>query len=107
MGDLEALEEWNHQFHREINLASGAPKLAWVIQMVSRYAPRRFYASIKGWPQTTVDDHTGLLESLRSGDAERARTDMVEHVLHAGEQLARHIDARLAPADADEVGLSA
>lgn len=97
--DLGELERWNHQFHREINLASGAPRLSWVIQLVSQYAPRRFYASIEGWPATTIADHDGVLEALRAGDAAGARTAMAEHVQHAGEQLARHIDARLsAPA---------
>jgi len=94
-GDLTALEEQNHLFHRGINLASGAPKLAWVIQLLSRYAPSRFYATIEGWPQTTIDDHSGILEAIRSGDPERAREVMRSHVLRAGEQLARHIDVRL------------
>ncbi|GEK81662.1 GntR family transcriptional regulator [Agrococcus baldri] len=94
-GDLTGLEEQNHLFHREINLASNAPRLAWVIQLVSRYAPSRFYATIDGWPQTTVDDHSGILDAIRAGDAERARDAMQQHVLRAGEQLARHIDARL------------
>ncbi|HWL78020.1 GntR family transcriptional regulator [Microbacterium sp.] len=94
-GDLNALEEWNHRFHREINLAAGAPRLAWVIQLLSRYAPRRFYASIEGWPETTIDDHSGLLEAVIAGDADRARAEMVAHIEHAGEQLAAHVDARL------------
>jgi DNA-binding GntR family transcriptional regulator len=97
-GDLEALEEWNHQFHREVNLAADAPKLSWVLRTVSRYAPRRFYATIEGWSQTTLDDHRGLLEAMRSGDAERARAAMSEHVKRAGEQLAHHVDARLVDA---------
>jgi DNA-binding GntR family transcriptional regulator len=94
-GDLEALEEWNHQFHREINLAAVAPKLSWTLQTVARYAPRRFYASIEGWAQTTLDDHEKLLAAMRSRDADRARSEMVNHVRHAGEQLAQHVDARL------------
>lgn len=98
-GDLEALEEWNHQFHREINLAANAPKLSWVLRTVSRYAPRRFYATIEGWSRTTLEDHRGLLEAMRSGDAERARVGMSEHVKRAGEQLARHVDARLLATD--------
>jgi DNA-binding GntR family transcriptional regulator len=94
--DLAALEELNHQFHREINLAASAPRLAQVIRLVSRYAPRRFYASIAGWPETTVHDHTTLLDAIRRGDADTARREMVDHVHHAGEQLASHIDARIA-----------
>jgi DNA-binding GntR family transcriptional regulator len=95
-GDLAALEELNHAFHREINLAANAPRLAWVIKLVSRYAPRRFYASIPGWPETTVQDHTGLLDAIRTGNTELARSEMSDHVRHAGEQLAEHIDERIA-----------
>ncbi|MBK5238279.1 MAG: GntR family transcriptional regulator [Actinomycetales bacterium] len=95
-GDLAALEELNHAFHREINLAANAPRLAWVIKLVSRYAPRRFYASIPGWPETTVHDHTDLLQAIRSGDTDKARKEMSDHVRHAGEQLAVHVDERIA-----------
>jgi DNA-binding GntR family transcriptional regulator len=94
--DLAKLEELNHAFHREINLAADAPRLAWVIKLVARYAPSRFYASINGWPETTVHDHNGLLEAITKRDAEMARAEMVEHVRRAGEQLASHVDARIA-----------
>ncbi len=94
--DLAKLEELNHAFHREINLAAEAPRLAWVIKLVSRYAPSRFYASINGWPETTVHDHNGLLEAITKRDADMARAEMVEHVRRAGEQLASHVDARIA-----------
>lgn len=97
--DLTGLEEWNHQFHRAINIAADSPRLAWVIQLVSRYAPRRFYASIEGWPETTIQDHSDLLDAVVSGDAEKARSEMVAHMNRAGEQLAQHIDARLAKQD--------
>ncbi len=93
-GDFEGVEELNHQFHREINLAAGAPKLSWVLKTVARYAPRRFYASIEGWAETTLEDHSGILDAVRNGNVEDARAEMAEHVLHAGEQLARHVDAR-------------
>ena len=94
--DLAKLEELNHAFHREINLAADAPRLAWVIKLVARYAPSRFYASINGWPETTVHDHNGLLDAITKRDAEMARAEMVEHVRRAGEQLASHVDARIA-----------
>jgi len=95
-GDLTALEELNHQFHRDINLAAKSPRLANVIRLVSRYAPRRFYATIAGWPETTVHDHTLVLDAIRRGDADTARREMSAHVHHAAEQLASHIDARIA-----------
>jgi DNA-binding GntR family transcriptional regulator len=95
-GDLASVEEFNHAFHREINLAADAPRLAWVIKLVARYAPSRFYASIPGWSDTTVADHNGLIDAITAGDADKARAEMTEHVRHAGEQLARHVDARIA-----------
>lgn len=64
--------------------------------LVSRYVPRRFYASIQGWPQATVDDHSKLLEAIRSRDPESARQEMEEHVMHSGELLAAHFDERVA-----------
>lgn len=94
--DLESLEELNHAFHREINLTAAAPRLAGVIRQVSRFAPRRFYASIAGWPETTVEDHSSLIEAIRKGDSDSARREMAEHVHHAGEQLASHVDKRIA-----------
>jgi DNA-binding GntR family transcriptional regulator len=95
-GDLTSLEDLNHQFHRDINLAANSPRLANVIRLVSRYAPRRFYATIAGWPETTVHDHTLVLDAIRRGDADTARREMSAHVHHAAEQLASHIDARIA-----------
>ena len=41
-------------------------------------------------------DETEAVCDLRRGDAETARSEMIEHVRHAGEQLASHIDARIA-----------
>ncbi|WP_037956021.1 GntR family transcriptional regulator [Streptomyces sulphureus] len=100
-GESAAQEEWNHKFHRELNLIADAPRLAWVVGLLSRYVPRRFYASIEGWSRTTVEDHAGLLTAVLEGDSKAARIRMVEHIHRAGEQLAQHIDERLA---AGEVG---
>lgn len=95
-GDMVALEELNHKFHRQINLNAQAPKLTHVLKIVSGYVPRRFYASIDGWSTTTMNDHDGVLEAIRDRDPERARRAMSEHVTRAGEQLAVHMDARIA-----------
>ncbi|NYE19651.1 GntR family transcriptional regulator [Microbacterium immunditiarum] len=99
VGDLEQVERMNHRFHRQINLASGSPKLAWVMQIVSRYAPRRFYASIEGWSEATVGDHTEILDAIRAGDPELARARMHEHTLAAGRLLASRVEARQRDSD--------
>ncbi|MFJ4208031.1 GntR family transcriptional regulator [Paenarthrobacter sp. NPDC089675] len=94
--DDALLEEKNHAFHREINLLADSRKIIWAMGLVSRYVPRRFYSSIEGWPKATVDDHSKLLEAIRSKDAKTARTEMEAHLMHSGELLAAHFDERVA-----------
>jgi len=93
-GNLELLEEKNHAFHREINMIAGAPKIIWALGLMTRYVPRRFYSSIPGWPEATVEDHAQLLAGIRTNDAQATRVAMQSHVEHAGELLAAHFDGR-------------
>lgn len=98
-GDLAEVEAWNYRFHGEINLAAASPKLDWVIELASRYVPRQFFATLDGWPETTIADHAEILDALRAGDARRVRRTMAEHIASAGEHLAQRVDERLAGAD--------
>jgi DNA-binding GntR family transcriptional regulator len=95
VGDLEHLEELNHEFHREMYRIGRAPKILWVLGLLTRYVPRMFYANIPGWPETTRDDHSAILEMIVTGDAEGARAAMHEHIGHSGKLLAAHFDERL------------
>jgi DNA-binding GntR family transcriptional regulator len=94
-GDIAGVERLNHDFHREVNLLAGSPKIAAAIRLLSNYAPRRFYASIAGWQTATLEDHDALLRALEGRDAEAARRAMATHILHAGDLLARHYDERM------------
>ncbi|ALO68100.1 GntR family transcriptional regulator [Arthrobacter alpinus] len=96
--DHALLEEKNHAFHREINLMADSRKIIWVLGITTRYVPREFYASIPGWPQATMEDHAELLLCIKSLDPDASRTAMQEHIIHAGELLATHFDARVAAA---------
>lgn len=101
----DGLEEKNHAFHREINLMAGSRKITWALELVTRYVPRRFYSAIEGWPSATLDDHTELLEGIRTKDAEATRAAMCKHITHAGELLADHFDRRVAAATKESAGL--
>jgi len=90
-GDLARIEEENYLFHREINLAADAPKLTWLLGVVVRYAPRRFYPTIEGWPAASVRDHDSILDAITRKDERAARGGMVEHIVHAGELLVGHL----------------
>ncbi|MGP4029151.1 GntR family transcriptional regulator [Actinomadura sp. 3N407] len=92
--DSEAIERANHQFHRVINLCADSPKTAWLLRLVVRYAPRRFYSSIQGWSQASVDDHHLVLAALRAGDADAARQAMRAHIRHAGTLLVVHLEGQ-------------
>jgi DNA-binding GntR family transcriptional regulator len=93
-GDAEAVEELNHDFHRRINVAAGAPKLAQFLVTATRYSPRMFFAQIGGWTQASADDHEEIIGAFSRGDAEQARTAMMRHVTNAGALLADHLDAQ-------------
>ncbi|WP_432826214.1 GntR family transcriptional regulator [Dactylosporangium sp. CA-092794] len=91
-GEIGRLEALNHAFHRHINRAADAPKIAWLLSVGARYVPRRFYATITGWPDASARDHAAIIAALASGDADGARQSMSRHVSHAGELLARHLE---------------
>jgi DNA-binding GntR family transcriptional regulator len=93
--DLDELEAKNHQFHRHINKLADSHKLNWALSMLTRYVPRSFYADIPGWPQSTVDDHSKILEAIRHRDPKKIGEAVQAHLEHAGELLASHFDARL------------
>jgi DNA-binding GntR family transcriptional regulator len=99
--DHERLEEKNHAFHRLINLLADSRKIIWLLGLVTRYVPRQFYSSIPGWPRATMDDHAKVLEVMKAKDLEAARIAMQQHIIHSGELLAAHFDARVAGAEMD------
>lgn len=97
-GDLDNVEQYNHAFHRTINLAAQSPKLIWFLRAATRYVPERFYHRIGGWPDASRHDHTTVLEAFRAGDAEAVRRSMEEHIIHAGQLLIEHADLPAAEA---------
>lgn len=94
-GDTTGLETMNHEFHRLINDAGGSRKILWGLSLFTRYVPRQFYGTIDGWPAATADDHEEILHSLAERAPGRARETMAAHIIHAGELLAAHFDARM------------
>jgi len=89
-GEEVLVEQLNHEFHREINLAADSPRLLWFLRTAARYAPRMFFARIEGWSEASAHDHQAILVALESRNVDAARLAMLNHVSHAGELLARH-----------------
>lgn len=86
--DYDEVERLNHVFHRMIYSAADSPKLSWMIKGSLNYAPRRFFASVAGWPQASAADHRAIIAGLRARDADKARAAMVAHIRNAGHLLA-------------------
>lgn len=90
----DLMEEHNHLFHREINLAADSAKLAWSLRASARYVPRGLYARLPDWPGLAVRDHARILTALQDGDPRTAGTEMREHIVRAGELLVVHLEHR-------------
>jgi DNA-binding GntR family transcriptional regulator len=93
VGDGAAVEEFNHEFHRRINLVADAPRLAWMLSISTRFAPRRFFATIPGWFTASAQDHAAVIRALHDRDGEQARVAMMRHMENAGELLAANFES--------------
>jgi DNA-binding GntR family transcriptional regulator len=92
-GDGGAVESLNHDFHRRINLIADAPRLAWMLSISTKFAPRRFFATIPGWSKASAQDHAAILKAITDRDAEQARAAMMRHMENAGELLAANFES--------------
>lgn len=93
-GNSCLVEQANHAFHRGINRAADSPKLAWLLAVATRYAPRRFFPTIRGWVIASVEDHRPVIAAPHDADPNAARDAMRRHIEHAGALLAAHLDAQ-------------
>jgi DNA-binding GntR family transcriptional regulator len=92
-GDGTLVETLNHDFHRRINRAADAPRLAWMLSISSRFAPRRFFATIPGWLMASAQDHAAIIEAITARDADAARAAMMRHMENAGDLLAANFES--------------
>jgi DNA-binding GntR family transcriptional regulator len=99
-GDGERVESLNHGFHRRINLAADAPRLAWMLSISTKFAPRRFFATIPGWSKVSAQDHAAIIQAITERDADAARAAMKRHMENAGELLAANFESAQASVQA-------
>ncbi len=85
--DREAAARLGHRFHRAINLAAEAPRLALLLGSLTKQLPNRFYASIEGQLEDAVAYHPIILDAIRMRDADAARSLMFRHIVSGAEHL--------------------
>jgi DNA-binding GntR family transcriptional regulator len=95
-GELELLAELNLRFHQLLNQVAAAPRITWLMGTAARCVPHRMYATIEGWPDSTVNDHRQVMIALQAGSPTKARKAMVDHIVNAGELLAAHFEQTVA-----------
>ncbi|WP_175460493.1 GntR family transcriptional regulator [Arthrobacter sp. ok909] len=91
--DPREQEDFNFQFHKIINSTGSSRRLISVIRILSKTMSLRFSEIVPGWEQRATDEHDEILDALRQGDAEAARTAMEKHLsvngVRAAEALQR------------------
>lgn len=90
--DPERLERYNYELHRYINRAAQAEKLAWMLRLLVRYVPRKFYGSVDTWLEPDPHFHRSILSALHERSPALAEEGMRAHILHAGESLMEHLE---------------
>lgn len=90
----------NDVFHNTIAQVSANTRLARSIDEINETFPRNVSAQLlvgdDRQREENYQEHVRIIEALERGDAEAARVEMREHVLKAGEQLARWYERRSA-----------
>jgi DNA-binding FadR family transcriptional regulator len=67
--------------------------VAWVLSISSKFAPRRFFATIPGFYRASAEDHTEIVKAITDGDPEAARAAMIRHMENAGDLLAANFES--------------
>lgn len=85
--DIAGMESANWNFHREINLQAGAPKLLLMLKGTLRLIPQHFYALVKAWAPLAQTGHQAILAAFEANDPEAARLAALNHVTEAGKLI--------------------
>ncbi|GAA3356269.1 GntR family transcriptional regulator [Saccharopolyspora gregorii] len=84
--------ELDLRFHHAIYDIADSAKLAWFVQLTSRYVPRELLAATEDHAETTGSEHRAILRALHNRDPEAARRAMHEHLAHHGQVVIRRLD---------------
>jgi len=88
----------NDVFHNTITTVSANQRLARSIDEINETFPRNVSAQLlvndPRHREENYREHVRIIEAIESGDAERASREMRDHVIKAGEHLARWYEQR-------------
>jgi len=85
-GGMQRFLDYNREFHLTIARASGNSRLAALIEQVNEEMSRMIAASYQ------IGEHGLVIDALRTGDPQRARVAMIEHIASSqGRALKRDV----------------
>lgn len=90
--DAPRIEDLEFVFHRTVNLAANARKLAWFLHNATRYTPTHFFSADPNWGTEAVAAHERLLVALRARDAVTAGDETRRHFTDGARRLVHHLD---------------
>jgi DNA-binding GntR family transcriptional regulator len=92
--DKERVADLGHAFHREINLAADSIRLATLLGSVVRQLPSRFYVTIEGAADASIEEHPTIVDALRKGDSRKVRKLMEKHISEGADYLVETLEKR-------------
>lgn len=92
-GDLDGFVEADIGFHDAVLKASGNPFVRALFAQLGQllYMTRRETSAVNEIQQHAIDYHQRVLDSILSGDAERSRQSMDEHMDQTNEDYERYV----------------
>jgi DNA-binding GntR family transcriptional regulator len=70
-----------------------------MLSISTKFAPRRFFATIPGWSTASAQDHAAIISAISAGDVDAARAAMTQHMENAGKLLAANFESAEAIAE--------
>ena len=77
--------QWNHEFHKMINLAGGSRRLTSVLGLLSRSLPVRYFEFVPHWAEISASHHDRILAALEVRDAMEAQRLLEHHAAESGD----------------------
>jgi DNA-binding GntR family transcriptional regulator len=85
--DGEAVAALGHEFHRQVNIAADAYRLALLLGAFVKQFPNKFYATIDGHVDATRNEHPELFAAIRDRNPLRSRRLMEQHIVQGAQRL--------------------
>jgi DNA-binding GntR family transcriptional regulator len=105
-GEVAAAADFNHEFHRRINLSAGSPLLVRFLSETTPFVARRLNPVVPGWDEQRMEGHHAILEALRRRDAAEASRLIGDHIRRSGELAQKFAQNRAASAQAPDPELT-